>query len=90
MKVFIQLEGDCKGVFVTNKTKNGFEVKELQGGKSNVAFSWSLTANRVDTYLDNGSIDSRHQDVRFPKSPTPRETKTEQPSYKENKTSEGK
>jgi hypothetical protein len=34
MKVFVQLEGDCKGVYVTNKTANGFDVVELQGGTS--------------------------------------------------------
>ena len=38
----IQAEGDCNGLFITNKTKEGFEVKELQKGKSNVKFSWKL------------------------------------------------
>ncbi|WP_448528327.1 hypothetical protein [Raineya sp.] len=69
MKVFIQLEGDCKGVYVTNKSKNGFEVIELQGGTSNVAFSWTVVANRANTYDENGNLDSRFQDIRFPKSP---------------------
>jgi hypothetical protein len=36
----IQLEGDCNGVFISKKTREGFEVKELQKGKSNVKFSW--------------------------------------------------
>ena len=27
LKVFIQLEGDCNGVYVTNKSANGFTVK---------------------------------------------------------------
>jgi hypothetical protein len=69
LKVFIQLEGDCKGVYVTNKSKNGFEVRELQGGTSNVDFSWTVVANRVNTYDENGELNSRFQDVRFPKSP---------------------
>jgi hypothetical protein len=29
IKVFIQLEGDCKGVYVANKSQNGFDVIEL-------------------------------------------------------------
>ncbi len=38
----IQAEGDCSGLFISKKTKEGFEVKELQKGKSNVKFSWKL------------------------------------------------
>jgi hypothetical protein len=38
----IQLEGDCNGVFISKKTREGFEVKELQKGKSNVRFSWRI------------------------------------------------
>ncbi len=38
----IQLEGDCKGVYISKKTREGFELKEIQKGKSNVKFSWSL------------------------------------------------
>ncbi|MDX1902875.1 MAG: hypothetical protein SFU27_01855 [Thermonemataceae bacterium] len=69
LKVFIQLEGDCKGVYVTNKSKNGFEVVELQQGTSNVDFSWTVVANRINTYDENGELNSKFQDVRFPKSP---------------------
>jgi hypothetical protein len=54
LKVFIQLEGDCKGVFVTDKSKTGFTVKELQNGKSNVDFSWHIVANRADETEANG------------------------------------
>jgi hypothetical protein len=38
----IQPEGDCNGLYISQKTKEGFWVKELQKGKSNVRFSWSL------------------------------------------------
>lgn len=69
MKVFIQLEGDCKGVYVTEKTKNGFKVKELQNGKSNVSFSWNMVANRADVLEKDGTIASKHVDVRFPIGP---------------------
>jgi hypothetical protein len=65
IRVFVQLEGDCKGVFVTNKTANGFEVVELQGGNSNVPFTYTVVANRRDR-VENGVVVSRFQDVRFP------------------------
>ena len=38
----IQLEGDCNGVYISKKNREGFEVKELQKGKSSVKFKWSL------------------------------------------------
>jgi hypothetical protein len=38
----IQLEEDCNGVFISRKTKDGFEVRELQKGKSNASFSWKI------------------------------------------------
>ena len=49
LKVFIQLEGDCNGVFVTNKSQTGFTVIELNNGNSNVPFSWHIVANRADS-----------------------------------------
>ena len=69
MKIFIQLEGDCNGVFVTEKSTNGFKVKELNNGKSNVSFSWNLVANRADVIDEDGKIASKHVDVRFPIGP---------------------
>ncbi|WP_044403879.1 hypothetical protein [Lacinutrix sp. Hel_I_90] len=69
MKVFIQLEGDCKGVYVTDKTKDGFKVKELGDGKSNVSFSWNLVANRADALNADGSLSSKHVGVRLPIGP---------------------
>ncbi len=68
IKIFIQLEGDCNGVYVTNKSVFGFDVIELKGGVSDVSFSWSITANRKDVINKDGSISSKHIGVRFPKS----------------------
>lgn len=48
LRVFVQVEGDCKGVYVANKTASGFDVIELGGGGSNVPFSWHVVANRAD------------------------------------------
>lgn len=81
MKVFIQLEGECNGVYVTSKSKQGFTVKELKNGKSNVSFSWSIVANRADTIDVNGNIASKHVDIRFPIGPK----KLEQAKQKEAK-----
>ena len=46
IKVFVQLEGDCKGVYVTNKTAAGFDVVELQAGLSNAHFSYRVVCKR--------------------------------------------
>jgi hypothetical protein len=72
LRVFIQLEGDCNGVYVTKKTKNGFDVIELQNGKSNVKFTWFVTANRAD-YINpiTNELISKHEGVRFPQAPNP-------------------
>lgn len=64
LRVFIQLEGDCKGVYVTNKTQNGFDVIELDGGTSNVPFTWTVTANRADETNPDGTI-ARYSSERF-------------------------
>jgi len=45
-KVFPVPNGDCKGLYVTNKTAVSFEVRELGGGTSNVAFDYRIMAVR--------------------------------------------
>lgn len=45
MKVFIQLNDDCNGVYV-KRGVNGFDVIELQGGKSNASFTYRVVAKR--------------------------------------------
>jgi len=76
IKVFVQLEGDCKGVYVTNKTATGFDVVELQSGNSNVPFSWTITANRADDVDEAGNVISTHVGVRFPEGPGKMKTET--------------
>lgn len=75
LKVFIQLEGDCNGVYVTNKSKDGFEVVELQNGKSNVPFTWSIVAQRADEYDEQGNLISKNVN-RFPPAMLPMQTAT--------------
>jgi hypothetical protein len=44
--VFLTPSGDCNGLYVTNKTANSFEVRELKGGHSNIAFDYRIIAKR--------------------------------------------
>ncbi len=74
LRVFVQLEGDCEGVFISNKTQNGFDVTELKNGNSNVAFSYSITANRADEMNPDGTM-ARYSEERFPVAPGPQITK---------------
>ena len=52
-----------------DKSVNGFKVKELGNGRSNVSFSWHIVANRADAKLTDGTVFSKHVDVRFPIGP---------------------
>jgi hypothetical protein len=47
-RVFLTPEGDCKGLYVRSKRGASFEVRELQGGTSSVAFSYRIVAKRKD------------------------------------------
>ena len=73
LRVFVQLEGDCKGVYVSNQSADGFDVTELQGGNSNVNFSWFVTANRADEVLPDGTI-SKYSSERFAPAIGPQKT----------------
>jgi hypothetical protein len=44
--VFLTPKGDCEGLYVTNETATGFQVRELRGGKSNIAFDYRIVAKR--------------------------------------------
>jgi hypothetical protein len=46
--VFLTPEGDTQGLFVSARTPDGFEVRELQGGTSNLTFSYWVVAKRGD------------------------------------------
>ncbi len=84
LKVFVTLEGECNGIYVTNKSSNGFTVKELQQGRSNVSFSWQIVASRADTKDASGNIVSKHIGTRFPIGPAPRPaTKKKGKEFKE-------
>jgi len=69
LKVFIQLEGDCNGVFVADKSASGFKVQELSNGTSNVPFSWHIVANRKDVNGTTAENSSNYSNLRFPTAP---------------------
>ena len=42
--VMVTPEGDCRGLYVSSRTPQGFSVRELQGGRSTIAFSYRIVA----------------------------------------------
>jgi len=46
--VFVTPEGDCKGLYVSAKTPAYFTIRELQGGRSTLAFQYRILAKPVD------------------------------------------
>ena len=46
-KVFLAPEGDCRGLYVRRRGTS-FEVRELMGGKSSIAFSYRIAGRRRD------------------------------------------
>ena len=55
--VFITPNGECEGLYVIHKSAQGFEVHELRGGHSNIAFDYRIMARR------RGFENTRMQDV---------------------------
>jgi hypothetical protein len=47
-RVFLTPEGDCNGLYVASKRPEGFEVRELKGGQSGIAFGYRVVAKRKD------------------------------------------
>jgi hypothetical protein len=46
--VFVTPEGDCNGLYVTQKSPAGFSVRELRGGRSTLAFEYRIVAKPLD------------------------------------------
>lgn len=46
--VFLTIEGECNGLYISKRTRKAFEVRELGNGRSNVAFSYRIVARRRD------------------------------------------
>ena len=45
--VFLTPDGDCKGLYVSAKSASSFEVRELGGGASSIAFEYRIMAKRA-------------------------------------------
>ncbi|MBL8879464.1 MAG: hypothetical protein JNG88_10125 [Phycisphaerales bacterium] len=78
MSVFVQLEGDCNGVFVTNKTSTGFDVRELQNGRSDAPFTYRVIANRrlyeglrMATTEEDKAANRRSREIMWPERVVP-------------------
>ena len=63
--VFITAQGDSNGLYVTNQTPNGFDVKEQKGGTSSLDFSYRIVAKRKDI------VAPRFEKVDLPAGPPP-------------------
>ncbi|HXW76165.1 MAG TPA: hypothetical protein VEJ20_02015, partial [Candidatus Eremiobacteraceae bacterium] len=46
--VFVTPDGDTNGLYVTNKTLTGFEVREVRGGHSSLTFDYRIVAKPAD------------------------------------------
>lgn len=44
--VFLTPNGDCRGLYINQKSQGSFEVRELGGGNANVRFDYRITALR--------------------------------------------
>jgi hypothetical protein len=74
--VFLTPKGDCEGLYVTNETAEGFDVHELRGGHSGIAFDYRIMAKRVnyenvrlaDVTEHYQRMEKQHQQIRLLKS----------------------
>jgi hypothetical protein len=73
-RVFVTPEGDCRGLYVRRKGGASFEIRELAGGKSSVAFSYRIVGRRKDVRAQRrfAKIDTR---LKLPAAPTRRPRK---------------
>lgn len=50
--VTVSPNGNCNGLYIAAVSKDGFTVKELNNGHSNVQLSWISVGNRMDSRMD--------------------------------------
>jgi len=68
--VFLTPQADCNGLFVAERTENGFVVRELRGGTSSISFTYRIMARRAD--IDAIRLDRSKAVQRANSVPTPR------------------
>jgi hypothetical protein len=71
--VFLTPRGQCMGLYVANQKGTFFEVGELNGGKSDISFSYRIVAKR------KGYEDQRLVQVNDDQTPTMATTASENP-----------
>jgi hypothetical protein len=82
LKVIITPTSECNGVFVSNKSSEGFAVKELISGKSNASFDW-IAIGRMKGYEQTPYVQPITQEENPKKSTGSIQTQTEnQPESK--------
>jgi hypothetical protein len=78
--VFLTPDGDCKGLYVAQKSPSSFVVRELQGGRSTLTFEYRIVAKPVDENGERLAVDRPtvlpdatplHRRVRVSAPPTP-------------------
>lgn len=72
--VFLTAEGDCRGLYISQKSEAGFEVQEMQGGSSNVRFSYRVIGSRKDVSRERMPILPRPSDPGYPAPPSAQPT----------------
>ncbi len=53
--VTVTPNGNCNGVYIASVDKNGFTVKEMNGGSSTVAISWISVGTRIDNRMEQAT-----------------------------------
>jgi hypothetical protein len=70
--VYLTPEGECEGLYVSQKSATGFEVHELHSGRSNVAFDYRIMAKRKG--YENVRMSDMTENLKKLKRPEPRKT----------------
>lgn len=63
--VFLTPKGECEGLYVSNETRDGFEVHELRHGQSSVGFDYRIMAKRKGH--ENVRLAERTREFAMPK-----------------------
>ncbi len=95
--VFLTPEGDSNGLYVSDKSPTGFEVREQQGGSSSLRFSYRVVAKRKDVEaqrlakvepVERVDVDELLAEVEIPQRPEPfEEFREQQPQPSQEETS---
>ena len=63
LRAFVQVNDDCKGVFVANRTATGFDVLELHNGASNAHFTYRVVCKR--RYYEDERLATDEEDLEY-------------------------